>query len=115
MVLTMKTHNLQQKKWYFIDSESKGSYSEDEPIEFLTRSIESSLFDYSDAYILVTGNINVTGGDDNTKVPSKNCALFEKWRTEINGTFVDDAQHITIAMYMNNWIEYSDNLFWYIW
>ena len=80
------------KKWYVIDSEAKGNYSTDKEIKFLNRSIESSLFDYSDAYILVTGNINVTRGDDNTKVASKNCAPFEKCRTEINGTFADDAQ-----------------------
>ena len=42
------------KKWYVIDSESKDNYSEDEEINFLNRSIESSLCDYSDAYILVT-------------------------------------------------------------
>ena len=65
-----------------------------DPIKLLTKSVESSLCDYSDAYILVTGNITVTGGDDNTKVAFKNCAPFEKWRTEINGTFLDDAQHI---------------------
>ena len=59
MVLTMKIQNLQQKKWYVIDSESNGSYSIDEPIKFLTGSIESNLCDYSDAYILVTRNITV--------------------------------------------------------
>ena len=42
------------KKLYVIDSESKDNYSEDEEINFLNRSIESSLCDYSDAYILVT-------------------------------------------------------------
>ena len=56
------------KKRYFIDSESKGSYSEYEPIEFLTRSIESSLFDYSDAYILVTGNVTAASNNDATQV-----------------------------------------------
>ena len=45
-------------KWYVIDSETTGAYSENEQIKFLTNSIESSLCDYSDAYILVTGNIN---------------------------------------------------------
>ena len=35
------------KKWYIIDSESKGNYSTDEEIKFLTRSIKSSLCDYS--------------------------------------------------------------------
>ena len=48
------------KKWYVIDSESKGNYSHKNPIIFLTSSLESNLFDYSDAYILVTGNITVT-------------------------------------------------------
>ena len=46
------------KKWYVIDSETTGAYSENEQINFLTNSIESSLCDYSDAYILVMGNIN---------------------------------------------------------
>ena len=48
------------KKWYVIDSESKGNYSHENPIKFLTNSLESSLCDYSDVYILVTGNITVT-------------------------------------------------------
>ena len=45
------------KKWYVIDSESNGNYSKDEEIKFLTRSIESSICDHSDAYILVTGKL----------------------------------------------------------
>ena len=88
------------KKWYIIDSESNGNYSHHNPIKFLTKSIESSLCDYSDAYILVTGNINVTGGDANTKVTFKNCASFRECRTEINEPFVDNAEHINIAMPM---------------
>ena len=72
------------KKWYVIDSESKGNYSDENEIKFLTSSLESNLCDYSHAYILVTADINVTGGDANTKVASKNCAPFRKCRTEIN-------------------------------
>ena len=48
-----------------IDSESKDNCLHEDPIKFLTRSIESSLWDYSDVYILEKGSINVTGGDDN--------------------------------------------------
>ena len=44
------------KKWYIIDSEPKGNYSHENPIKFLTSSLESSPCDYSDAYILVTGD-----------------------------------------------------------
>ena len=97
------------KKWYIIDTESKSNYSHQNPIRFLTNSLESSLFDYSDAYILVTGNITVTGGDNNTKVAFTNCAPFETCRTEINETFVDEADIINITMPMYNVIEYSDH------
>ena len=62
------------KKWYVIDSKVSGAYSENEQIKFLTKSIESSLCDYSDAYILVTGNI--TSGGNDTKAAFKNCAPF---------------------------------------
>ena len=65
------------KKWYIIDSESKGVYSHEDEIKLLTSSLESSLCDYSDAYVLVTGNITVAGGDANTKVAFKNCAPFK--------------------------------------
>ena len=61
------------------------------------------------AYILVTGNINVTGGDNDTKVAFKNCAPVKGCRTEINDTFVDYADFINIRMPMYNLIEYSDN------
>ena len=96
------------KKWCVIDSESKGNYSHENPSKFLTDSLESSICDYSDAYILVTGNINVAGAD-NTKVAFKNCSPFRKCRIEINETFIDEAEDINIAMPMYNFIEYSDN------
>ena len=86
------------KKWYVINSESKGNNSHENPIKFLTSSLESSLCDYSDAYILVLGNITVTGGNNNKKVAFKNCAPFEKCRKEMNETFVDDANFINITM-----------------
>ena len=109
MILTMKTQNLQQQKWYVIGSESEGIYSHENPIKFSTSSLESSLCDYSDGYVLVTENITVTGGNVNTKVAFKNCAPFKECRTEINETFVDETEHINIAVSMYNLIECSDN------
>ena len=81
MLLIMKIQNLRQKKWYIIENESKGNYSHHNPLKFLTSLLESSLCDYSDAYILVTGNVIVIGGNNNTKVAFKNCAPFNKYRT----------------------------------
>ena len=96
-------------KWHVIDSESRGNYAHDDPINVLAKSIESSLCDYSDVYVLVTGNIAVRQADNNTKLGFKNYTPFRKCRTEINKTFVDEAEHINIAMPINNLIEYSDN------
>ena len=96
-------------KWYIIDSLSKGNYSQNDEIKFLTRSIESSLFDYSDAYILVTVNITATPNNAATQVVFKNCAPFKKCRTKINETFAEETDFINITMPMYNLIEYSDN------
>ena len=98
------------KKLYIIDSESKGNYSQNDEIKVLTRSIESSLCDYSNAYILVTGNITVkriNAADTAdialgaiTQVIFKNCTPFKKCRTEINETFVGKTDFINITMPM---------------
>ena len=115
------------KKWYVIDSESNGNYSYHNPITFLTKSIESSLCDYSDGYILVTGNITVTrtiaaaaaAAEDDpqrkqplnaaTQIIFKNCAPFEKCSTQIDGALVDEMDFINITMPLYNLIEYNDN------
>ena len=97
------------KKWYIINSESNGNYAKENLIKFITNSIESSLCDYSDAFIFVTGDITAKGGNANTKVAFKNCSPFKTCRTEINDVFVKEADYIYIAMHMYNLIEYSDN------
>ena len=79
------------RKWYVIDSELKGNYSHGNEIKFLTNLLESCLCDYPDAYIIVRGNIIVTGGNAITKVAFKNCVPFRKCRTETNEMFFDNA------------------------
>ena len=60
---------------------------------------KSSLCDYSDACILVTGNITLNTAND-TDFAFKSCALFSTCKTVINDVFVDRAEHIYIAMPM---------------
>ena len=60
-------------------------------------------------HVLVTGNIVVVWVNNNTKAASKNCTTFRKCRTDINETFIHEAEHINIAMPMCNVFEYSDN------
>ena len=74
-----------------------------------TKVIKSSLCDYSDAYVLVTGHLKATGGDANNKDAFKNYAPFTKCITHINDEHVDDADNLDIIMPMYNLIEYSDN------
>ena len=63
----MKIQILQQQKLYIIHNESKSNYSHENPIKFFTKSMESSLCDYSDAYILVTGDTAIKKrNNDNT-------------------------------------------------
>ena len=56
----------------------------------------------------MTGNITAITNNAVTQVVFKNCAPFEKCRTEINETFIDEATHINITMPVYNLIEYSD-------
>ena len=79
--------------------------------------LKSSLWDYSDAYILVKGTIIVNNtaaqgaaaNNTNKKVIFKNCAPFTNCISEINNTQTDNAKDIDIVMPMYNLIEYSDN------
>ena len=97
------------KNSYVIDSETKVNYSEDDPIKFLAKSLELCRCDYSDAYILVTGNITATPNNAVTQAVFKNCAPFKSCRTEINDIFINNADFINITMPMYNLIEYSDS------
>ena len=93
------------KKWYVIDSQTaKGKYKLGNNINFETETIKSSLCDYSDALNLVTGNITVTAAND-TDVAFKKCAPFFTCTTKLNDMFVDEANHIYIAISMYNLIE----------
>ena len=89
-------------------AKNKGKYKQGDTITFEAETIKSSLCDYSDAFILVTGNVTVAANND-TDVAFKNCAPFSTCTTKINDVFVDEANHIYIAMPMYNLIEYSDN------
>ena len=62
------------RKWYVINNQNNGEYGEGSTIKFETKVIKPFLCNYSDAYVVVTGNITATGGDAYAKVAFKNCA-----------------------------------------
>ena len=89
-------------------SNNKGKYKQGDTIKFDTETIKSSLCDYFDAFILVTGNITVNAAND-TDVAFKNCAPFSTCKTVINDVFVYEANHIYIAIPVYSLIEYCDS------
>ena len=78
--------------------------------------VRSSLYDYSDAYMLVKGTITVPNteaagasvNNTNKKVIFKHFAPFTDCITEINNTHADDTQKIDVVIPMHNLIEYGD-------
>ena len=105
------------KHWVEINDESRGTYSVNRQINFKTSMLRSSLWDYSDAYIIVKGNIIVNNNaadaadanNTNKKAIFKSCAPLTDCISEINNTQVDNAKDIDIVKPMNHLIEYSDN------
>ena len=101
------------RKWYVISDQNSTDYGERNEdgttIKFETKIIKANLFDYSDAYVLVTGDITATGGDANTRVTFKNWVPFTKCITHTNDEHVDGANNLGIIMPIYNLIEYSDN------
>ena len=92
--------------------------------------LRSSLCDYSDAYILVKGNITVnnnagagSAANNNNNINIiliiiiiiiiilifKNSAQFTNCISKINNTQIDNAEYIDTVMSIHNLIEYSDN------
>ena len=101
------------RKWYVINDQNNTDYGErnedSTTFKFETKVIKSSLCDYSDAYILVTGDITALYDNADTRVSFKNCATFTKYITHINDEHVDGTHNLDIIIPMYNLIEYSDN------
>ena len=68
--------------------------------------MKSNICDYSNACILVRGNITIIVHQV-TQIAFKNCAPFTKCITKTDGTTTDDAEDS--VMPMKNLIEYSSN------
>ena len=108
-------------------------YSENKEIRFKTSMLRSDLCDYSDAYVEVTANVDVTVNRDsvdninvfadvaaNPPVAAvdnshkrtftlKNNVPFIACITKINGELVKNAEDLYVVMPMYNLIEYSKN------
>ena len=52
------------KNWIEINDDARGTYNTNTQIKFKTSMLKSSLCDYSDAHILVSGTIAITGDEE---------------------------------------------------
>ena len=104
---------MQQKKWYIINDQNNGQYGRgnenDVTIKYDTKVIKSNLCDYSDAYILVAGDIKVADVAANTNVAVKSCSIFTRCVVHIDDEHIDTSGNLDIIMPMYNLIEYSHN------
>ena len=78
-------------------------------VKFETKVIRSRLCDYSDTYIIVTGEIKATGGDANTRVTFKNCASFTKCITHINDEHVKKVKNSCVTKILEQFLEIFKN------
>ena len=100
------------KRWYIINDQNTGNnaYGNGEDgttIKFETTVIKPNLCEYSDAYTLVTGNIQ--NKPANSVVAFKNCTPFRTCDMTINDEHIEKAEDLDIVIPMYNLLEYSDN------
>ena len=93
------------KRWYIINDQNNGQYGKYDSTFKFEKVITPFLCDYSDAYILLTGNIKVADGDEDTEAAFKNCAPFTRCVTHINDEHVKTAENLDIIM-----LEYSESI-----
>ena len=77
-----------------------------------TPMLRADLCDFSDAYIVVKGDITVTNPNNakrNKAVAFKNNAPFINCISKINGVKIDNAEDLDVVMPMYNLLEYSKN------
>ena len=101
------------RKWCITNDQNNGQYGRgnenDSTIKFETKVIKPNLCDYSDAHILLAGDIKFADVRADNNVVFKNCAPFTRCVTHINDEHVETAENLDIIMPLYNLIEYSDN------
>ena len=104
------------KKWIEVLDESGSAedrYKPSKQIRFKTSMIRSGLCDFSDAYIVVKGDITLTKDANrdfidirNRLLAFKNNGLFTNCTSKINNALIDNAEDLDVVILMYNLLEY---------
>ena len=90
------------KKWIEVYDQSEGNYSVNKEIRIKTSMLRSDLCDYSGAYIIVKGDINLEGDNNannkNKNLAFKNNAPFINCISKIDGIKTDNAEDLDVVM-----------------
>ena len=100
------------KKWIEVYDQSEKNYNVNKEIRIKTPTLKSDLCDFSDAYIVVKGDITLEGDDDANKHNKNHVfknAPFINCITKINGIKIDNTEDLDVVMPMYNLLEYSKN------
>ena len=105
------------KKWvegHDQSGEAENRYKLSKPIRVKSSILKSDLCDFSDAYIVVKGDITLTKANGrgiidirNRFLAFKNNAPFTNCISKINNVLIDNAEDLDIVMPMYNLLEYS--------
>ena len=101
------------KKWIEVYDQSEKHYSPSKEIRIKTSMLRSDLCDFSDAYIVLEGDISLKNYNDankrNENLVFKNNAPFMNCISKINGVKINNAEDLDVVMAMYNLLEYSKN------
>ena len=101
------------KKWFEVYNQSEKNYNPNKKIRIKTSMLRSDLCDFSDAYIVVEGDITLEGDNDankrNKNLAFKNNAPFINCLWKTNGVKIDNAEDLEVVMPMYNLLEYIKN------
>ena len=64
------------KKWIEVYDQSEKNYNVNKEIRFKTSMLRSDLCDFSDAYIVVKGNITITNPDNAKKIKQQHLKIM---------------------------------------
>ena len=85
------------RNWNIVNDQSRTSYSTGNEFINNTKLSKFNFCHFNDPYILVKDTITVSA-DNSSLVAFKNCALFIKCISKIDGTTIDDAEDLDLVM-----------------
>ena len=107
------------KKWVEVYDQSGSAedrYKPSKQIRFKTSMLRSDLCDFSDAYIVVKGDITLTKDGNrefmnlrNTFLAFKSNAPFTNWISKINNVLTDNPEDLDVVLPMYNLLEHTKN------